>query len=153
MPGMNRIRRVMHASDFSAASQPALRKAIEICKSTGARLLIVHAVAPTPPLLTEGVYIMPSTWDEIAKYGRKAAERRIGKMLQRAKGAGVRAEGRIVQGEPAQQLVRVARARHVDMLVLGTHGRTGFSRFFVGSVAARVVAVAHCPVLTVPSRR
>ena len=150
---MKRIRLVMHASDFSAASEPALRKAIEICKSTAARLLIVHAVAPTPPLLTEGVYVMPSTWEEIARHGRKAAERRIVKILKRARRSGVRVEGLIVQGETAEQLVRVARARRVDILVLGTHGRTGFSRFFLGSVANRVIAIAHCPLLTVPARR
>ena len=149
---MKRIRRVMHASDFSGASQPALRKAIDICKSTGARLLIVHAVAPTPPLLTEGVYIMPSTWNEIAKHGREAAERQIVEMLRRARRSGVRADGLIVQGRTAEQLVRVAHARHVDVLVLGTHGRKG-SRFFLGSVAARVIAIAPCPVLTVPARR
>jgi nucleotide-binding universal stress UspA family protein len=143
----------MHASDFSSASRPALRKAVEICKSTRARLLIIHAVAPIQPLLSEGVYIMPSTWDDIAKHGRRATERRIAKILQRVRRSGVRAEGLIVQGEAAEQIVRVARAKHVDILVVGTHGRTGFSRFFLGSVAARMVAIAHCPVLTVPASR
>jgi nucleotide-binding universal stress UspA family protein len=150
---MKRIRLVMHASDFSSASRPALRKAVEICKSARARLLIIHAVAPTPPLLTDGVYIMPSTWDDIAKHGRRATERRIAKILQRLTRSGVRAEGLIAQGEAAEQIVRVARARDVDILVVGTHGRTAFSRFFLGSVAARVVAMASCPVLTVPARR
>jgi nucleotide-binding universal stress UspA family protein len=139
----------MHASDFSAASQPALRKAIALCKSTGARLLIVHALAPIPPLITEGVYIMPSTWDRIAKGTRESAGRRIVAMLKRARRAGVRADGLVVRGEAADEIRRVAQTRHADILVLGTHGRTGFSRLFLGSVAARVVATVRCPVLTV----
>jgi len=58
-----------------------------------------------------------------------------------------------VEGVPADQIVRLARLRQADMLVIGTHGRTGFSRLFLGSVAARVVATARCPVLTVRSPR
>jgi len=150
---MKRIRRVMHASDFSAASRRAFRKAVELCKSTGARLLVVHAIPPTPPLMMEGIYIVPAPWDELAKSARDAARRRILEIVREARRAGVRAAGLVVQGEAADQIVRVTRRKHVDMLVLGTHGRTGFSRLFLGSVTARVVATARCPVMTVGARR
>jgi len=52
-------------------------------------------------------------------------------------------------GVPAEQIARVAKSRHADVIVMGTHGRTGLTRAFLGSVAARVVAIAGCPVLTV----
>jgi universal stress protein A len=55
-------------------------------------------------------------------------------------------------GSPYEVIVRAARSKRVDVLVLGTHGRTGLPRFFLGSVAARVLATAPCPVLTVRGR-
>jgi len=64
----------------------------------------------------------------------------------------VRARGLLVDGVSADQIVRTSRARHAGMIVVGTHGRTGVARFFLGSVAGRVVATAHCPVLTVRGR-
>jgi universal stress protein A len=56
-------------------------------------------------------------------------------------------------GSPYDVIVRAARSKRVDVLVLGTHGRTGLARFFLGSVATRVLATAHCPVLTVRGSR
>jgi universal stress protein A len=55
-------------------------------------------------------------------------------------------------GSPYEVIVRAARSKRVDVLVVGTHGRTGLPRFFLGSVAARVLATAPCPVLTVRGR-
>lgn len=52
-------------------------------------------------------------------------------------------------GKPADEICRYARKQNIDLLILGTHGRTGFSQMFVGSVAERVVRTSHCPVLTV----
>ena len=151
---MKRIRRIMYASDFSAASRPALRKAIELARSARARLLIVHAVAPVvPPLMGEGMYVAPATWNAMQRDARQAAQRQLARLIQDAKKAGVTAEGIVGDGLPADQIVRLARARRADMIVIGTHGRTGFSRLFLGSVAARVVATARCPVLTVRSSR
>ncbi len=55
----------------------------------------------------------------------------------------------MLEGPPAEEIVRFARARRVDLIVMGTHGRRGLAKLFVGSVADRVVAAASCPVLTV----
>jgi universal stress protein A len=151
---MKRIRRILHASDFSAASRPAFRKALEIARSARARLLIVHAVAPSvPPLMGEGVFVAPAAWEALQREARQAAQRRLERLVQDARKVGVAAEGRAVDGGPADQIVRLARARRADMVVIGIHGRTGFSRLFLGSVAARVVATARCPVITVRSAR
>jgi universal stress protein A len=151
---MKGIRRILCASDFSTASRPAVKKAIEIARSTRARLLIVHAVAPiVPPLMGEGAFVAPATWEAMQREARQAAQRQIDRLVQTAKKAGVAAEGRVVDGVPADQIVRLARVRQADMVVIGTHGRTGFSRLLLGSVAGRVVATARCPVLTVRSPR
>jgi universal stress protein A len=152
---MNRIRRIMVASDFSAASRPAFRKALELARSTRARLLIVHALSPViPPLMGEDVYVSSATWNQLEAGARQAAQKQLARLVQAARKAGVRAEALTVEGTPAaERIVRAARARRVDLLVLGTHGRTGLSRLVLGSVAARVVATAPCPVLTVRARR
>ena len=63
--------------------------------------------------------------------------------------AGIRTTALVAEGEPARHIVRTARAKNADLVVVGTHERTGFTKFFLGSVAARVVATAQCPVVTV----
>ena len=62
---------------------------------------------------------------------------------------GLSVEGLVRAGYPAEEILRLAEARHADMIVMGTHGRTGFDRMLFGSVAEKVVMAAACPVLTV----
>jgi nucleotide-binding universal stress UspA family protein len=64
----------------------------------------------------------------------------------------VRAAGLLLEGVPHERLARAVRARKADLLVIGTHGRTGFAKLFLGSVATRLVATVPCPVLTVKGR-
>jgi nucleotide-binding universal stress UspA family protein len=78
------------------------------------------------------------------------ARKELDRLVRKAKAAGVRASGIVVDfGVPAERITRLARSRRADVIVMGTHGRTGFRRALLGSVAARVVATAGCPVLTV----
>ena len=111
----------------------------------------MHAVTLPPPTLG-GEYIPPQTWDRIEAATRAAAKKQIGTLVAKARRAGVRAGGLIMAGSPYEVIVRAARSKRVDVLVVGTHGRTGLPRFFLGSVAARVLATAPCPVLTVRGR-
>jgi nucleotide-binding universal stress UspA family protein len=148
---MAKIRKVMVASDFSSASRGAFARAMELAKANRATLLVTHAVTLPPPALG-GEYIPPQTWDRIEAATRAAAKKQIGALVAKARRAGVRAAGLIMAGSPHEVIVRAARSKRVDVLVLGTHGRTGLPRFFLGSVAARVLATAPCPVLTVRGR-
>ena len=83
---------------------------------------------------------------------RRAVEDRLARLLVRAKRAGVRAGADVREGLPADEILRAARRRRADLIVVGTHGRSGFARAVLGSVAARVVTLARCPVLTVRGR-
>jgi len=94
-------------------------------------------------------YISPKVYDEIAASTRAWAQKELGRRLAKAKAAGVRAKGLLMDGIPHEQIVRAAKSRRADLLVLGTHGRSGLAKLFIGSVAGRVVAAAPCPVLTV----
>ena len=145
---MTRVRRILCASDFSKTSGKALMSAIDLAKANRARLTIVHAHVPIVPLVPEQ-YLEASTWDRVNIETRRWAERQVEKLVEKARKRGVRASAMMVTGDPAQQIVRMARSKRADLIVVGTHGRRGFSKFFLGSVAERVIATAPCPVMTV----
>ena len=149
---MARIRRVVCASDFSPASRPAFATAVEMAKVMRTPLVIMHVVAPFIPLTGEG-YVTPETWERIETSSRAFAQRHLDALLRAARKAGVRVTTLLSEGTVADQIVRAARRKRAGLLVLGTHGRTGFTRALMGSVAARVVATASCPVLTVRGPR
>ena len=145
------MRRILHPSDFSTASNAALRKAIELTKASRGQLLIAHVISPVVPVAGEG-YISPKVYDEIAASNRAWAQRRLAKLLAQAKKAGARASGALLEGIAHEQIIRFARSKRVDTVVMGTHGRSGLAKLFLGSVAGRVVSGATCPVLTVRGR-
>ena len=144
-------RRILHPSDFSAASNAALKKAIEMAKASRAELLIVHVINPIVPVAGEG-YVSPRMYEDLAASTRAWARKQLDRLLARARKSGVRGKGVLVEGAAHEQIVRIAKARRADLVVMGTHGRSGFAKLFLGSVAGRVVAAAPCPVLTVKGR-
>jgi nucleotide-binding universal stress UspA family protein len=145
---MSRIRRIVHPSDFSRASSAAFAKAIDMAKANRAELLVVHVLTPVMPMVGDG-YVSPKVYEEIEATSRAHAQAQLDRLLGKAKKAGVRAKGLLMDGVPHEQITRVARSRRADLVVIGTHGRTGLAKFFLGSVAGRVVSTAPCPVLTV----
>ena len=130
---------ILFPTDFSTASDAALVHAEAVAKQSNAKLLIVHV--EEPPLAYGGgelYYGLPEPSSE-----------RIRKMLDdvRPKDPSVSFSHRLVMGDPAGEIVRIADEEKVDSIVLGTHGRTGLSRLLMGSVAEGVVRRAPCPVL------
>jgi universal stress protein A len=148
---MNRFRRILHASDFSRTSRPAFRRAIDLARTDRAALTIVHVYTPFIPLMGES-YATPQVYDKMLADVRAAAQRQLDRLVAKAKQAGARAKGLLLEGVPYDRIVRVARSTRADLVVLGTHGRTGLGRVFLGSVASRVVTLAPCPVLTVRAK-
>ena len=148
---MRPVRNILVASDFSPASRPASRRAVDLAQANGAALWIAHVAALPIPMSPDG-YVLPRMYDDMAQAIRADAQKRLRVLLERARKAGVRGRALLLKGVAHEAIVRAARAHRADMIVLGTHGRTGLARFFVGSVAARVVAAAGCPVLTVRGR-
>jgi nucleotide-binding universal stress UspA family protein len=146
---MAEFRRIVHPTDFSPASRAALKTAVRFAKSSGARLLVAH-VLPMLPVTGEDSYLSPKVWDDMYRGQREAAQRQLDPIVARAKAAGARASGTLLEsGVTHERIVRFARARRADLIVMGTHGRTGLTRALLGSVAARVLATARCPVMTV----
>jgi nucleotide-binding universal stress UspA family protein len=139
-------RPIMHATDFSPASRGAFTKAVELAKRDRAPLTITHVMPPPVMMMGDG-YIPPKTYDDISRAQRAMAQKKLDALVARAKSAGVRARGLLLEGPPADRILRAAKG--AGLLVIGTHGRTGLARFILGSVASRVVAGARCPVVTV----
>jgi nucleotide-binding universal stress UspA family protein len=143
--------RILHATDFSSASGAAFRKAVEMARLYRAELLVLHVLSPPAPLVADA-YVTPGVWNTLLRSQRASAQRRLDALVQKARRARVKARGLLTEGVPADGIVRTARGRGASMIVVGTHGRSGAARFLLGSVAGRVVATAHSPVLTVRGR-
>ena len=141
-------RRILHPSDFSRASGAAFRKAVEMAKASRGELMVVHVLNPVVPVAGDG-YISPKMYEEIAASSRAWAQKQLDKLATKARASGVRAKGSVLEGSAHDQIARFARSKHADLIVMGTHGRSGLAKLFLGSVAGRVVAAAPCPVLTV----
>ena len=148
---MIRLRRILHPTDFTRASGAAFKRAVARAKADRAQLLIVHVLAPPVPMAGEG-YISPKLYDDLETTARKYAQKRLAALQAKARKAGVRTVTLLLDGVADEQIARAARLKKADLIVMGTHGRTGLAKFFLGSVTSRVVAAAHCPVLTVRGR-
>ncbi len=145
---MKGVRRILHPTDFSRASGAAFLKAVALAKEGRAELLLVHVLLPPTPFIGDG-YISPKTYEELEASARRGAQRELAKVVARAQKAKARVKAVLLEGVPYDKIARVARSKRADLIVMGTHGRSGLSKFFLGSVAERVIALAPCPVLTV----
>jgi nucleotide-binding universal stress UspA family protein len=143
--------RIVHPTDFSKASTAAFTRALDEARRTRSELVVVHVLAPLVPITGDG-FVSPSTYQQLDKSARAWGHTQLDRLLRRAKATRVRARGLLLEGVAHQQIVSAARRRRARVIVMGTHGRTGVARFFLGSVAARVAATAPCPVLTVRGR-
>lgn len=148
---MTRIRRILFASDFSRPSAKALATALTLAKANGVPVTVLHVMTPYVPVVPEQ-YVSGELLERLNADARRWSRRRLTSVTDKAKKAGVRAVGLMVEGDPAREIVRAAKSQRADLIVVGTHGRAGLAKFFVGSVAGRVVATAPCPVVTVRSR-
>ncbi|HOG16299.1 MAG TPA: universal stress protein [Syntrophales bacterium] len=141
------FRKILHPTDFSAPSLVALEAAKELAAQFSAELSVVHVVSAVPLLpVMEGTssFDVETYQAELIACSRQALDDLIRKHFPNG---GVRSD--LLHGNPADQIVRIAEKEGVDLIVLATHGQTGWRHLVFGSVAARVVRLAPCPVLTV----
>jgi nucleotide-binding universal stress UspA family protein len=141
---------MLHATDFSPASRPAFVHALRIARASGAELVLVNVTAPPSPVL-EDSYFSARSYQRMLAARRGEAERKLTALRGRAGRAGVRASVVVRDGTSFEEIVAAARQQRADLIVIGTHGRSGLGRLVLGSVAERVIGLASCPVLTVRS--
>lgn len=139
---------IMSPTDFSQPSCAAVDMAAELAERFSAELVLVH-VLPNPPVASE-VHVLPSTYyvpqtEEMGESARKSLKQLARKRIPEK----ISTHTTVVTGPTAESIVETADKLGADLLVIGTHGRTGLRRLIFGSVAEKVVRHATCPVLTV----
>ncbi len=139
--------RILVATDLTKASEPAMGRAIELARKNDAELLITHAYHP--PSVAQADSFAAGVYEEWDRTLRLCAEEKLRPIVEDANRQGVKARALLVSGPADDAICDTASEKGADLIVMGTHGRTGVSRFFLGSVASRVISTAPCPVMTV----
>ena len=149
---MVRIRHILVPTDFSTTSDAALEYAREVAGRFGATLHLLHVLQDPfvkGPLVSEAYLTdTPGVRTTILDEAKARLTHRLGPPDNKA----FAAHAEVVFGHGAETIVEYAADRDVDLIVMGTHGRTGMAHLLLGSIAERVVRTARCPVLTVRSR-
>jgi nucleotide-binding universal stress UspA family protein len=135
------IHTILHPTDFSDNSHHAFGLACSLARDCRARLIVLHVAEWTMAGSGEGVLMSPPSYDLEP----------LRKQLQQLESENpeVQMDHRLVQGYAAAEILRAAAETKCDLIMMGTHGRTGMGRLLMGSVAEQIVRRAPCPVLTV----
>jgi len=154
VPTFNKI---LAPTDFSEDSKLALTYAVMLAQKFSSEIIVVHVDQPLAPVMVSELNpgLDVSTMNRIAEEGRLLALRELDGTTARLREGGVKARGLMRVGAPFLEIINAAQSEGADLIVMGTHGRTGLAHVLIGSVAERVVNKAPCPVLTVrhPDRK
>lgn len=143
---MGGTKKILCPVDFSPGSERAVAKARELASALHAELELVHAYQlPVLALPDSSVTVSPTYVAELTNRAQEELNRHARAIEQ----DGITVTTRLVEGNPAEAIVERAKETDASMVVMGTHGRSGFRRFLLGSTAERVVRTATVPVLTV----
>jgi len=141
---------IMVALDGSSHSDKALQSAIELAKRCNAKIVLFHALQQTPLSGNYAAMVAKAARKAYAKIAREQADEILARARKAAKAGGLEKIEQVVrEGDPAKIVVKRAKKLDVDLLVVGTRGLTGIKGITLGSVAHKVTAAAHCPVLVV----
>ena len=138
------LRTILVPTDFSEHSELAFRLACSLARDTGARILALHVLVPPTIVYGEQAYAplpeeYPKQWEEKLQALQSPTPN-------------VTVEHLMVEGEPVNVILKTGRDSNCDLIVLGTHGRSGLEHLLMGSVAEKVVREAPCPVLSVKAK-
>jgi len=133
------LRRILYPTDLTRSSGRTLNVALRLARQNSAEVIIVHALPPPTPIY------------ELESPGRPDAEAALAKMSATIRSLGIRARTVLIKGTApvAGSIARCAKCFAADLIVMGTGRRTGLSRLLAGSIAAKVVRIAPCPILVV----
>ena len=139
---MKSIKTILHPTDFSDSAQSSFQFACALAADMKARLIVFHVVSPMPALVDDLIdYTSPDhehrAWTRLRDLQQAAQD-----------GFGLDIDIDLSEGDPGAEILKTARQRECDLIVMGTHGRTGLWHSLMGNVAERVVRKAPCPVLT-----
>lgn len=143
------LNNILVPTDFSEASNTALRYARDLARSYGGRVHLLH-VTPDLLLMPYSADFAPVTLPDVQRGTEAFARKQIEALLSKGDFASLKPRVEVrTSMSPAAEIVAYAQAEPIDLIVMGTHGREGVAHFLMGSTAERVVRTAPCPVLTV----
>jgi nucleotide-binding universal stress UspA family protein len=144
-------RRILCPTDFSDPSLNALKAAREVALQSQAEIILLHVVSPVPIAPPGGLQGLDTAayLQELLAYARESMDRAVGEMRLPET---VAVKKLVLTGNPGDEIARTAEDQGVDLIVIATHGLTGWRRFISGSVAEKVVRLSPCPVLTIPAQ-
>jgi nucleotide-binding universal stress UspA family protein len=150
--------KIVAATDFSEDSNNALTYAQELAQKFSSEIVLLHVDQPLAPVMMTpelGPAMDVGAMGRIAEEQRILAQKELDKVADRLRATGLKVKVLLKVGSPFLEIIHTAQTENADLIVLGTHGRTGLAHVLMGSVAERVVQKAHCPVLTVrhPDRK
>jgi len=143
------IRSILLPTDFSDCGNYALSYAASLARTFKASIICLNVIEPIVPTVGYSGMTEPLPIADIAEQLEDSAERELPKLAECEECAGLDIEEMVAHGEAAAEIVRVAKERSVDLIVISSHGRTGLGRILFGSTAEAVVRHASCPVLVV----
>lgn len=145
---MLKLNKILYPTDFSEASLEALKYAVSFARSCQTKLILMHVV--NEKIFSEGLSLARVTAPEsLGQEMAAEAKRQLKMLIPAAECQGLDWEMVILNGSPHQEIIRYAKDNHVDMIVIGTNGRSGMEHMMFGSTAEKVVRSADCPVLSV----
>lgn len=147
---LTEVRRILWATDLSPVSEGAWRYAVTLAGVCAAEVVLLHAVRPAELAAVADHPVPPADWVE---HYLTRLEEELERRREALEGLALRARRKVVVGVPAEVIAAEAQAEQADLIVMGTHGRTGLSHVLVGSVAEAVIRKAPCPVLAVKVNR
>jgi nucleotide-binding universal stress UspA family protein len=150
--------KIVAATDFSEDSILALDFAEELARKFSAEIIVLHVDQPLAPVMMTpelGPAMDVGAMSRIGEEQRLLAQRELDKIVGKLRDGGLKARSLLRVGSPFLEILHTAQGEGADLIVLGTHGRTGLAHVLMGSVAERVVQKAPCPVLTIrhPDRK
>jgi nucleotide-binding universal stress UspA family protein len=142
------IKKIMWPTDFSEPSYQALKTAQELSTHFSAKLYLVHIIAPVPMLFSTAE---PDGFDinVFHEQMKKSSREALKKIIQDKVSKEIETQTTIAMGKAPDEIVKIAQDKNVDLIVIATHGETGWRHLVFGSVAEKVVRFATCPVLTI----
>jgi nucleotide-binding universal stress UspA family protein len=140
-------KKIICPTDFSEPARLALEAGMELAEKFSAELVLVHVLSPIPAIAAGG-YNLEKVRADLEKEARQRMEKTVAELSAKT----LEVSSHIVDGvgtRPSEYIVELADKEGADLIVMATHGQSGWGRVFFGSVAERVVRLAECPVLTV----
>lgn len=144
---MKKFRTILFATDFSQGAISAFDHAFSLTRELGARLVVLHVISE--PVDLRGFYVPHISFEKLEQEIAESAERMMTAFVKEHLEGVEACETLVVPGLPHDEIIKVAQEKGADLIVLGTHGRTGLDHVLFGSTAEKVVRKSPIPVMTV----